>query len=672
MSGIVGIYYLNQEPIDRENIGQMLDILAHRGPDGADIWCQGSVGLGHRMLWTTPESLLEKLPLVNDSRDLVITADARIDNREELIVALELNHRPAEKITDSQLILAAYEKWGEQCPEKLLGDFAFAIWDQHKQILFCARDHVGVKPFYYYHQSGQGFIFASEIKALFCLPFVPKRLNEVRMADYVVLMMEDKVITTYDEILRLPPAHTMVVSQSGIELNCYWSLDPNRELILDSDEAYAEAFRDIFTEAVRCRLRSAFPVGSHLSGGLDSSSITCVARKLLAEAEDTQLHSFSNIFDKVTECDERPFINAVLEQGGLIPHYVHADQFGPLSDVDDIWQYEDEALLGPSHHYPWRLSQAAQEAGMRIVLDGLDGDNVVFHGVSRLTELAHQGEWEAFVQEAEAFSEHFGNSPQRLIKHYSILHLKTLVKQFRWIAFAKAVHQIHKRFGISRKHLLLNHGVKALVPEAINQLWRKWRRKDNSATSVSPLVNRNFAERIGIDQRIQALDKSDQPSLTVREDHWRNLTQGIFPLILEQLDRYNAAFSLEARHPFMDKRLLEFCLALPSEQKLYQGWSRMVLRRGMADILPKAVQWRGGKAHMGPNFIHGLLTLNRQVFDDVILNKLELIEGYVDTDFLRQVHRRMTSGGRVREKDCMTVWQGIILALWLDRTQATP
>ncbi|NES85389.1 MAG: asparagine synthetase B, partial [Moorea sp. SIO2B7] len=163
MSGIVGIYYLNQEPIDRENIGQMLDILAHRGPDGADIWCEGSVGLGHRMLWTTPESLLEKLPLVNHSKNLVITADARIDNREELIVALELNDRPAEKITDSQLILAAYEKWGEQCPEKLLGDFAFAIWDKHKQILFCARDHVGVKPFYYYHQSGQGFIFASEI-----------------------------------------------------------------------------------------------------------------------------------------------------------------------------------------------------------------------------------------------------------------------------------------------------------------------------------------------------------------------------------------------------------------------------------------------------------------------------------------------------------------------------
>src|SRR4028118_649697 len=164
MSAIAGIYYLDGRPVDCADLGRMVDTLAHRGPDGADVWCEESVGLGHRMLWTTPESLLEKLPLVDQTGNLVITADARIDNRDELIEVLGLTDHPAEKITDSQLILAAYERWGDRCPEYLLGDFAFAIWDRRQQQLFCARDHMGVKPFYYYH-SDRLLVFASEIRS---------------------------------------------------------------------------------------------------------------------------------------------------------------------------------------------------------------------------------------------------------------------------------------------------------------------------------------------------------------------------------------------------------------------------------------------------------------------------------------------------------------------------
>src|SRR5262245_20600165 len=166
----------------------MVASVAHRGPDASGSWCQGAVGLGHRMLWTTPESLSEKLPLANQAGDLAITADARIDNRDELTAALGLP--PHSGVTDSMLILLAYEHWGEHCPEKLLGDFAFAIWDGRKRVLFCARDHFGVKPFYYCH-SGRLFAFASEIKALLSLPEVPRRLNEVRVADYLVPIFDD-------------------------------------------------------------------------------------------------------------------------------------------------------------------------------------------------------------------------------------------------------------------------------------------------------------------------------------------------------------------------------------------------------------------------------------------------------------------------------------------------
>ncbi len=329
MSAIAGIYYLDNRPVDRADLVKMTDILAHRGPDGSNVWSEGAIGIGHRMLWTTPESLLETLPLVNETGELVITADARIDNRDELIEALELTQRPAEKITDTELILAAYERWGEECPEHLLGDFAFAIWDGRKQELFCARDHFGVKPFYYYC-SDKIFIFATEIKALFCLHEVPRQLNEVKVGEFIVSNFDDTTNTFYQDILRLSPANSLRVSYTGTRLHSYWSLDFSHEIKLDSDEEYAEAFRKIFTEAVRCRLRSAFPIGSMLSGGLDSSSIACVAKNLLSETGDTPLPTFSAIFDKVTECDERSFQNAVLSQGGFEPHYFHADQVGPI------------------------------------------------------------------------------------------------------------------------------------------------------------------------------------------------------------------------------------------------------------------------------------------------------------------------------------------------------
>lgn len=374
----------------------MLDILAHRGSDGAEIWVEGSVGLGHRMLWTTPESLLEKLPFFDQTSELAITSDARIDNREELIDILQFNSCSVEKITDSQLILAAYKKWGYSCPEYLLGDFAFVIWTSSNQSLFCARDHFGVKPFYYYYRSDETFTFGSEIKALFTLKQVPRRLNETRMGDYLAFMMEDQVITSYQDILRLPPAHCMVVSQQSIQLWSYWSLNPNREIKLPSNEAYAEEFRRIFTEAVRCRLRSAFPIISHLSGGLDSSAITCVARAILAQEMKTPLHTISTIYNKIKECDERPYINVVIEQGGLTPHFALGDVLGPLSNLDMIFEYEDEAFLGRSHFYPWLVNRESKQLEMRIALDGFDGDTTVSHGITRLKELASQGKWKTF------------------------------------------------------------------------------------------------------------------------------------------------------------------------------------------------------------------------------------------------------------------------------------
>ena len=623
MSGICGLYFLDGRPVTSKPIEDMRDILSHRGPDDKGSWSSGHIGLGHRMLWTTPESLHEKLPYYEESDDLAITADARIDNRKELFGALGLD--PGQKASDSQLILWAYKKWGEDCPGRLLGDFAFAIWDGKKQTLFCARDHMGVKPFYYY-RSKKLFAFASEIKGLLILPEVPRQLNEMRVADYLVPILEDKEITFYKDILRLPPAHTMMVNDRGALFRQYWSLDPEREIRLQSDQEYAEAFRKIFFEAVRCRLRSAYPVGSMLSGGLDSSSIVCVARQILAqEKENGELHTFSAIFDDVPECDERPYINAVLAQGRIGYHFVHADRISPLVDIDRVLWHEDEAFYTPNLFMHWGLYDEAHRQGVRVILDGFDGDSVVSHGIGRLAELAGAG---------------------------------------RWLSLAREINRLSFHFKYPRRKILLKHGLKPLFPEPLLNFWR-WM-KGEKGYPITPIIKRDLTNRINLYNRLTWKNR-EMPARTDRENHLRRLTSGIFPFVLEVADRASAAFALEPRYPFLDKRLVEFCLALPSEQKLNHGWSRIVMRRAMSNILPEKIQWRGGKSDLSPNFLRGLRTFEHELLKDVISNGSGVIEDYVDMRVLRQAHDRYMAKGT--EADAMTVWKAVSLALWLRRSR---
>ncbi|MDF5720871.1 MAG: lasso peptide isopeptide bond-forming cyclase [Rhizonema sp. PD37] len=671
MSGIMGIYYLDSRLVLQEDLVGMVEKLAHRGPNGADIRIEGSVGFGHRMLWTTPESLLEKLPLVNQTGNLVITCDARIDNRDELLSQLHFNNCPPDKITDSQLILAAYEKWGEQSPENLLGDFAFAIWDIQRQILFCARDHMGVKPFYYHYKTGRIFAFGSEIKALFYLQEVPHQLNEVKIGDYLAANLQDKSNTLYKDILRLPPACCLKVSTKGIRIQSYWTLDPKRELRLNSDEEYAEALREIFTEAVRCRLRSAFTVGSHLSGGLDSSSITCMARQLLIqEGKNRSLHTFSNIFDAVPESDERSFIEAVIAQGDMIPHYVHADEMGPLSNLEEIFRYQDEVISAPTHFLAWQLNDAAHKIGVRVVLDGFDGDNTISHGDGYFAELANQGQWGTFAVEAEALRELVGTSPLNILRYHGLTYLEQLARRWKWVAFVRETNHILKHFNVSRWEIFLRHGLKPLLPAFVFKVWHFLSGHNQPDSIVKTRINPEFAKRVGLEKRIQTFENCSSQPLTERERHCRNLTSGILTQALEISDHYAAAFGLEVRHPFMDKRLLEFCLSLPAEQKLHLGWSRLVMRRAMNNVLPEEVQWRRGKSDMSPTFDYGLLTLDRQVLDQVMLNQLETIETYANTKLLLAAYKRLISKSEVNSpQDLLSAWMGAMLALGLNYTK---
>lgn len=629
MSGIFGVYYFDGQSAKPEVLQQMSDTLAHRGSDGADIWYQDNLGLGYRLLWTTPESLLETLPL--EKGNLVITADARVDNRNELIEKLHLTTDLPEKITDSEIILAAYQKWGEQCPEKLIGDFAFAIWDKREQKLFCARDSMGIKPFYYYY-SPNIFVFASEIKALFCLSEVPRKLNELKVAYYLEMFCEEQTNTFYQGIFRLPSAKSLSIDHSNQKrINSYWSFDPKREIKFNSDTEYIEAFQEIFFEAVNCRLRSAFPVGSTLSGGLDSSSITCTARHLLAKSGEQQLHTFSAIFPSLPEedlrcIDERFYMDKVKSLSGLKSHDLRADLLNPLIDI--LWQ-DEEPISAPNLYIHQGLYQCANQQGVRVFLDGIDGDSTISHGWSYLTELAYTGRWSTLIEEINAVS---------------------------------------RRCRLSRKQILQAYVIEPLFIQPGAYIWQWLQQITHTAKPISSLVNDNFAQKVKLVPQMQKVLKS-QPQLlfSSRQNHWLSLATGLYPHVMEIADKTAAKSSLETRYPFFDRRLMEFCVALPPEQKFSQGWTRAILRHAMTGILPPEVQWRISKGMLGSNFDRRLLEKEKHTLKKTI-EQPQAIKSFIDLKELNSAYDNYVSKLSQNGDHSMNVLIGVVLDLWLKRS----
>ena len=375
MSAICGILYLDGKPVAAETVDTMMAKLSHRGRDGSGVWREGPLGLGHQMLHTTPESLHETLPFRDSSSDLVITADARIDNREELFDEFDIPPPERAGVADSKLILKAYEKWGEDCSKRLLGDFAFAIWDRRKQQLFCARDHVGFRTFYYYH-SRRFLAFATEIKGVLAAPDVPRRLNETAVADYLVYNQQDLEITFYKGILRLPPAHVIVLQAGVLKKQSYWVPHTQPELKLPADDDYAQALLEKMTQAVRCRIRGAFPVGIMLSGGLDSSSVASLAARMLRDQGKPLIAVCSALQENHPgiEKDERQYIEAVKKQEDNIHvEYVLANDVSPFQDLPGQFQRMDQPFRDLFYCMSDALYAAARKnqfAQSRIPLKG--------------------------------------------------------------------------------------------------------------------------------------------------------------------------------------------------------------------------------------------------------------------------------------------------------------
>lgn len=616
MSAITGIYHPVGGHIDRSIVSRMTRALAHRGPDGIDTWQEGPVGLGHCMLRTTPEAFHEPLPFTCADGTLTITSDARIDNREELISDLNLKERK-EVIPDSSLIMYAYQRWGESCVDHLLGDFAFAIWDAHKHHLFCARDHMGVKPFYYYSSDGL-FAFASEIKALFSVPGIPRNMNEKTLAFRLAEIDPDPAVTSYLHIHRLPAAHAMTISLSGLQVYPYWSLDPRNEIHFETYEEYENAFRTLFADAVRCRMRSSHPLGSELSGGLDSSSVVCVARHLMHQEnyvhQPLPLHTFSAVFDKVPECDERTYINYVLSGGDLTPHLIKPEQRSLLFDMGDRIRQIEEPSLSPNSGTYATMYQAARDSGVRVVLSGEWGDVIVSYGTGALREFVVAG------------------------------------KLFRAI---REIINLSKNFHVKKRKIIWSNILAPFLPLKIRH-----RDEDNP----TPWIRDEFARRTGLTDYYIRLRKTELNLKTSREHHFFNLTSIPLSLGLETTDKNAMYYSIELRYPFLDRRIVEFCLALPPEQRIRKGFTRAIEREALAPFLPPEIRQRTSKVFTNPYIKYSLVTFEGKRLDNYLFDHPDILGSYVNLDLIHESYRKLLSG---KGGDLSSLWYSIVLSFWL-------
>jgi asparagine synthase (glutamine-hydrolysing) len=635
LRGIAGLMAMNGQPVATRDVAQMLRTSPNFSVEGAALWGGSSAVLGQsETSAATATRTRPRLP-TREAGNRVIAADLRLDNREDLIAALGLRTGADRQPNDDELVLEAYGRWSDDCPSRLVGAFAFAIWDGSLQRLFCARDLLGMRPFYY-HISNGFFAFGSEIAALLIRPGVRRTLNEKRIADYLMHAEPDPAATYYDEIHRLPPAQSMVVAGGGVHLRKYWEPASYIDSVSASDDAYPERFRDTFSGSVAASLRATGPVAALLSGGLDSSSITCVAGEQLQDRGEGPLDTFSVLFDDVPASDERKYMQAVIGQGRLRPHFVRGDQTNPLAELDSMLRSAEEPFFTPNLYLNWILLKAAREEGVRVLLDGFLGDNVVAHGSRLLTERAARGQWVSVLRDLYTISRRYPRPGP--------------------VAWSTA-----RRFVLQ-----------PLIHEPLQRAWHGRFRRQLPLDPTRHFARRDLLNRTGWLRRSAALDvlKPRTPR-TARAEHLAELTSGILPGAVEIAVKAGRSAGVEVRFPFADRRLVEFCLALPPEQKYDHGWTRLIVRRALADSLPPKIRWRTGKANLGPAFEHSLLVVGRADLRSAVYDRLAIAADFLDVQAVQNVYRQLHRGPGSLDR-LQAVWQAVVLARWLELLASEP
>jgi asparagine synthase (glutamine-hydrolysing) len=634
MSGIFGLFNLDGRPVADGELQAMQALSRRRGPDRTGTWRAGDVGLGHALLATTPEALQEAQPLEHSESGCVITGDVRLDNREELLAGLRMTEgSPA--AGDAEIVLHAYLRWGDGFAEHLAGDFAFAIWDPRTRRLLCCRDQMGMRSLCFHHRPGRLFAFATDASGILVLPGARFAINEARIADFLIEGLEgiDTTSTFFSEVFRLPPAHVLTVDADGVRQRRYWELRPEAELRLPTPEDYSEAFLDVFAPAVQSRLRAVGRPASTLSGGIDSGTVTAVARGLLATAGKPPLATFSAVSPAGERDPETRAILAATAIGGLEPHLVS------YAELPELLPGLDELLATIAEPFDGTMTLirsvylAAARRGSTAVLDGA-GSDIVFTEGRWIAHLLRAGRWRAAYREAKG-----------------------------WNEFCRG--------GAPPARELLSSARAAFVPDWILRRLRPLQRRMRTGPLVrESLISEEFAHRIELGERLATLASHSAGLLpSIGAERASAIEHPFLTVARERYDRVAAAAGVEERDPFLDLRVVEFAVRLPGEQTFSGGWPKTVLRRAMDGELPAAVAWRRGRDHLGVAFTRALVSQRWDEIRERCAASLDAVEGFVDPGALAAIRRALEGDEASRPLD---VYATLVLGDWLARHAARP
>ncbi len=509
-----------------------------RAPDGITIWRGEHAGFVHGKLAVTPESEDEIQPLC--SGDLTISFDGRLDNRADLASALDAEAH----LGDAALVLRAYAKWGDATAEHLLGDFALAIWDAENRRLYAARNTSAVKPFLY--REGPGWIaWGSELDILAAGVDVMPPPNEGMAGEYLAGIITSKRDTLFQGISRLPPAHALTASAAGIRTWRYWAPDPRAEIRYRTDAEYEAHLADLLRTAVSDRLRTRRPVGIMLSGGIDSSSVTALAARACRDGSVPCPGITAYSISMPGASDERQYFNAMIEAAGVPAERFNATLPRPGQFREEIARDLDVQTYP---HAPTSdpLRARVRDNGARVLFTGQGGDDWLGSATYAYADLLRHGRLVALARRMLIEAEPDGTQD--------------------WgFAFKSAIWP--------------------LVPYQAQQLVRRALRRGRPPGWIDPA----FAARINLVDRLE-LGRAEVnfPSCEQRAI-WREGTSGAMVHAMEATSRSGTRFGLEHSLPYMDRRIVEFGLALPSDQRWRDGRHKELLRRTMARVVPAVI-----------------------------------------------------------------------------------
>jgi asparagine synthase (glutamine-hydrolysing) len=503
--------------------------------------------------------------------------------------------------SDSDILFAAYQEWGENCPKYILGDFSFAIYDSSTNLVFCARDHFGIKPFYYFLDD-QYFAFASEESSLLELEFVSTEINELRLGEFIVGQISDKTTTFYKNIFRLPPAHSITVTLKESAVTKYWKLHSPKSLSNLTDQEYIDQFQSLFRQAVESRLDTNEKVGGFLSGGLDSSSIAAVASEIQRD-KGVKFSTVSAVFSEIPECDERKYISKTSKKLGLDSYIYECSGINPFGEFEELTNILNSPVANPGLYRLHYLLKKAKSVGIKVMLDGHDGDSTVSHGLGILNELAKSGQYLELAQNCIGVAKVFGLNPVEIFFEKTKLSCNFVLK----IA--------NKLFNkISKIHNIWD---KDKIKSSKNTVWNHLHHKLKKSLELHLLGLR------------EQVEKSN--SLDELEAHIESLSNPMQPFVLETLDKMAAANGIEMRYPFYDKRLVEFCIATPPHLKMYNGKTRVILRKAIKEYLPDIVTDRINKTNFSPIIVRDTNLFSKVDIKHILGMRFALTKELVDS-----------------------------------------